>query len=289
MNSFTDYLQEKGYSNSTIKTYGLVVDRFLLWLTSENLTVEVIDYKQVLSYVKYLKSKHLNQSTIIGYMVGLKWYYSYLIHINQVGLNPFIRLKLRDQKRQSIRKVLGLEVLDYLYESYPNVTLSHKRNKMILGLLVYQGLSVRDLQLLTTESIDLLLGRIDVPQGLKTAGRSLDLLPVQILALKDYIENIRPELHPISEQVEQLFIGRGGRLKLDNVISRLTRSLKDLHPEFSSLQVIRNTRITYWVQTEGLRKAQYKAGHRYISSTEKYKPIKDDSLFMMVNQFHPIR
>ena len=287
--TFSDYLKEKGYTSTTIRSYLLNAERFLLWLNSEQLEVEQLDYKQVLRYVKYLREKGLSSRTISCYIGALKLYYNCLITENKASHNPFLRLELRPAKRQRIKPTFDLELLDYLFEGYPKESLTDRRDCVILGLMVYQGLSSTDVRLLKTSDFDWLKGRLQVPQGKKTAARSLDLYPFQLIALRQYLDQDREQIHQIAEQTEQLFFGSGGRLNLDNVLARITKKLKQLYPEFTTLQVIRNTRITYWIQTEGLRKAQYKAGHRYISSTEAYKPIKDDSLFTMVSQFHPIR
>ncbi len=45
--------------------------------------------------------------------------------------------------------------------------------------------------------------------------------------------------------------------------------------------------ITQWLKIDGLRKAQYYAGHRYISSTEKYLPNDIDGLIDDIAKFNP--
>ncbi|MGB3342779.1 MAG: hypothetical protein WBA61_02595 [Aequorivita sp.] len=46
--------------------------------------------------------------------------------------------------------------------------------------------------------------------------------------------------------------------------------------------------ITIWLGQYNLRKVQYLAGHRYISSTERYLQNDLENLHEMVNNFHPI-
>ena len=287
--SYRLYLFEKQYSKSSVRSYELVVERFLSWLDVEQKEAHQLRYKDAMGYVKYLRAKGLNVRTLTHYIGAIKLYYSYLIAEGKASRNPFARLELKGDKRRKLKQTIDLEVLEYLFESYPKDTPSKRRDALILGLMIHQGLSATDVKLLKTSDVDWLRGRVNVPSGLKTEGRTLEVNPIQIFALKDYIEVERSQIHPVAEQTEQLFFGSGGRLVLDNVLSGITKTLKDLHPEFTTLQAIRNTRIAHWVKAEGLRRAQYKAGHRYVSSTEAYKPIKDDSLFAMVSELHPIR
>jgi integrase/recombinase XerD len=46
--------------------------------------------------------------------------------------------------------------------------------------------------------------------------------------------------------------------------------------------------ISYWIAVYGLRKAQYLAGHRFISSTEEYQQQDLDELQGDIDKFHPL-
>ncbi len=71
-------------------------------------------------------------------------------------------------------------------------------------------------------------------------------------------------------------------------LQKWATKLRKLYPKFTDFKQIRASIITYWIQTEGLRKAQYKAGHRYISSTENYLSNDLESLKDDISQFHPL-
>ena len=287
--TFKDYLKDKGLTKASVQSYLWSINKFFHWLKSEDISVESLEYSQALRYVKHLKNRGLKQRTIIHYIGVVKSYYHYLVQDNQLSYTPFARLELRSGKRQRLRKTLEVDLLEALYQNYPKTSPENRRDRMILGLLVYQGLHTTDLKSLTTDSIDLTLGKVTILETTKTATRTLNLNPIQILALKQYLEEDRQQIHQVAYHCKQLFFSSRGKLTLRNTLTNIIKTLRKLHPAFTTLQTIRNTCITYWIQTEGLRKAQYKAGHRYISSTEAYKPIKDDSLFTMVSQFHPIR
>ena len=63
-------------------------------------------------------------------------------------------------------------------------------------------------------------------------------------------------------------------------------SLNCCKSSFSSKE--RASVITNWLGHYNLRKVQYLAGHRYISSTERYLQDDLENLHEIVNNFHPI-
>jgi len=113
-----------------------------------------------------------------------------------------------------------------------------------------------------------------------------------------YTQNIRPQfLVFLNTETEQLFLPlpEAGRTKKNNtenpdlmgVIKNLTKQIKTLEKSFLNFKQIRASVITHWIKTTGLRKAQYYAGHRYISSTENYLPNDLESLTEDIAKFNP--
>ena len=64
--------------------------------------------------------------------------------------------------------------------------------------------------------------------------------------------------------------------------------LRKINKGVKNLDQIRASVITHWVKIYDLRKAQYLAGHRYVSSTEDYKQQVLDELQGDVKKFHPL-
>lgn len=44
----------------------------------------------------------------------------------------------------------------------------------------------------------------------------------------------------------------------------------------------------YWLKHYNIREVQYMAGHRYISSTERYQQDDLESLHELIESLHPI-
>jgi len=67
----------------------------------------------------------------------------------------------------------------------------------------------------------------------------------------------------------------------------LAKQVKTIDRNFINFAQTRASVITHWLQTEGLRKAQYLAGHKTIASTENYTPNNIDNLIEDINKMHP--
>ncbi|MCF6297662.1 MAG: hypothetical protein L3J08_06715 [Flavobacteriaceae bacterium] len=65
--------------------------------------------------------------------------------------------------------------------------------------------------------------------------------------------------------------------------------MKDLHKQNKQVKSVKQIRaliITNWLKNYNLREAQYFAGHRYVSSTEKHQQDDLESLHKTINTFH---
>ena len=134
-------------------------------------------------------------------------------------------------------------------------------------------------------------------------GRTLKLESLQMLDLQEYISTTRPAIlkgegiykigrKPDSINLEkaqrQLFISMHGSDIMKNSFLHLLYSLRKLNPKLINAGQIRQSVITIWLKTKDLRTTQYMAGHRYVSSTERYQVNQLDDLQDALNQFHPL-
>lgn len=93
------------------------------------------------------------------YVSNLKIYFDYLVAENHRRQNIIKDLNIKGVQKTIIKNFLELEELYYSYNEKQSTLLAKKRNKIIIGLLVYQGLNTRDLQLLEVENIQLYKGK----------------------------------------------------------------------------------------------------------------------------------
>ena len=293
--SYTEYLEKEGYTESTVKTYKHCAARFLRWAKKLQYHIPTFDYKATLRYVNYLKKKQRKTRTVNALLIGVRPYFNYLIHIGALTQNPFNDLIVKGEpKVRMLANLLSEDELEDLYYSYeiiqsnnPLHVLTHKRNKVITGLLVYQGLSTADLQRIELEHLQLQKGKVYIPQGTLGNSRELELKPWQILPLIEYVNEVRPELlRRMRMHTEALVFAKTG--KLVGVIEALTKKLRKINQKVNNVHAIRGSVIVLWSYKYNLREVQYMAGHKRISTTERYQQQDLEELQNTIAKFHPI-
>lgn len=310
--NFKDYLESKDLSNSTIQWYGRYVLDYITWLDKENTDPDMATAGDITGYLHYLKQKGQATVTRNGHLIAIRHYMDYRVQQGARKDNPAKHIKLRGIKHKILYPPMSIRELESIYHSYPvpeadsadhtknwftACRLSRQRNKVMLGLLVWQGLTTAEINNLHTEDLQLQTGTIRVAGTRTSNERTLELKPQQILALMHYLMDTRKELVKLcpNEQEKRLFLplpaaGKSGITDNNtvNIWKRLTLDIKQQHPRFINCLQIRSSVITHWLGQHNLRKVQYMAGHKYVSSTEAYMVNQTEDLQNDINKFHPI-
>lgn len=299
MNNFKDYLLSKGHSGQVTDIHYRQLMYFLNWCEDQNIESEAATYREVLGYIQWMQKRGLKQRTQQHYLGSLRHYFLWLIKRKIREDNPVKSISIRGVKRRHLYHVLKMVELERLYHQYSVGEekdkhdlkyLAGKRNKAMLGMMIYQGLGTAELQRLELKDVKLREGKIYVPPSRRSNGRELRLESQQVMDLMEYTLQVRPELLKLSEEeTDRLFVAKSkGGGKLHNMTGALLRSLQEINPGVSSLQQIRSSVITHWLKHHNLREVQYMAGHRFVGSTEYYLVNDLDDLTEDIVKFHPI-
>ena len=223
-------------------------------------------------------------------MNSLKHYYRYLQELEIIGANPIDQVEIKGIKRKSLHDLFSKEELRQIYQQYQVKGLVGERNKVIVGLMVYQGLGSAELGVLKAEDLKLREGKLNVVGSRKSNARMLELHAFQIIDLQEYIYQTRPLLvAKRGKESTQLFISAGHSNAFRGLMLQLMRQLKDQHSRIKSSKQLRASVITNWLKEHNLRKVQYMAGHRYVSSTESYLVNEIEDLREDIVKYHPIQ
>lgn len=308
---FRDYLLSKGFSNSSASRYIRDTETFLKWVVQENIPHECIVYADVLHYIQGRKKK-VNQRTVSAGLNSLKHYFNFLRATGQYTENPTTEIKIHGVKRKILYHILTRTELESLYNNFeiPDQeskgknhnwfrasVAGSKRNKVILGLMIYQGLNSHELERLTINDIRLKEGNIYIAGSRRSNERTLTLEALQILDIMEYISKTRNEIiqlrsanqnyKPETENCK-LFLSIGSSDRFNNVITKLIKKVHHRNNKVKSVKQLRASVITHWLKLYNLRQVQYMAGHRYVSSTETYLINDMDDLQEDINKYHPI-
>ena len=284
-----DYLHEQ-YTEGTANVYLQEIDRYRAHCPGAATAV----YKDILTYVGALRTRYSNASTLNRILCSLKAYYDYLCVSGQRPDHPAASIVLRDQRSRDIQlqdlfTMEELEVLLNRPERYAHLT---SRNKVLMSLLIYQALHPAEMEALKIRKIlTWKPAPLRIKSTAKTNSRELSLKPNQILLFYDYIREIRPKLLKAGTG-EQLLIGhRGQPMPAEDITKHVKRSFAGLYPGRTvNAQTIRQSVIAHLLkQGHSLSVVQAFAGHKYPSTTERYRPTGTQTLKAAIETFHPIR
>jgi integrase/recombinase XerD len=220
-------------------------------------------------------------------MNSVRLYFEYLQESGSIGQNVIKRIKIRQSGKKVLPKILTPQQLENIYQNFMNlprwehrsqaIKELHKRNVVLLGLLVYQGLTSNETAKLETSHINLMEGKIYIPASRKGNARTLKLQANQILPIKSYLEEFTPNAY--------LFPTK----KHSNMICSVVSRAKKLNPEIRDSRQIRTSVIMNWLKSNNIRQVQYMAGHKKIKSTEQYRNQDLSDLSKQLELFHPLK
>ncbi len=305
MKNFISYMESKNHAPRTQSSYKTLVEKFLQWYNQDPINCTK---KDVLDYLAYLK-KHTRQQNISrrSSLTALNHYFTALLQAGVICSNPVAFIKIRGTNKKHLYKIYTPDELtgladnfhhvfisgfDDSYMKYPTKKqrsfLSRHRNYTMLTFLVYQGLTTTELTQIGINDIDMQKARLTLNNG--ETIRNLPIQASQMGALIHYIKQIRPFYLEQCGETDRLFFSLSAE-QHDKTFSKplrqLTKQVKSIDRNFVNFAQTRTSVITHWIQTEGLRKAQYLAGHKHIQSTERYLPNDINSLMNDIQRFNP--
>jgi integrase/recombinase XerD len=282
---FKKCLQEKHFARNTIKPYINYTSYFLNWLEQNRLLAEKTTYNHILQFIEYCRKNDKGDKLINRMLSAIRHYYKHLSQLKNIK-NPVAGVYIKGTPRRIPSNLVDFEELEELYNAYKTIDNKKKRNKVMLGIFIYQFPTVEEIKLLQTTDINLQEGKIYIPPGRKSNGRMLELKPFQIIGIQEYLTEIRPKL--LKEYTTQLFISMNGNKNVKNSIFHMFNALKKINPRVTSPTCIRMSVISHLQKSIPLRQLQYMAGHKHISSTERYRQTDTEELYKQLELFHPL-
>jgi site-specific recombinase XerD len=308
---FIQFLQAKNLSASTIKHYCRYVKIFDDWSA---LPIENACKKDVLNFLTFLQNKK-NQANITrrNNLIALHHYFDFLIQNAYCTHDPTALIHIRGTKKRALYQIFSKDELIALVDQYDHLflknyqeygfsdrlahihLLTRERNFIMLTLLVFQGLNTNEIAPIQVKDLDLRKGTIHIVGTGKSTSRILNLDVSQVSAFYHYIHNIRPQFYEYTSVNDFLFysLPECGKSRCTKdymgmgALKTLSDQVKSFNKSFLNFKQVRASVITHWLKVFGLRKAQYLAGHKYISSTENYIPNQIENLQEDISKFNP--
>jgi integrase/recombinase XerD len=304
---FTRWLRWQHHAPTSITAYHKTLHRFAQWCGRIGLRqAEEATHSTIAAYVQHLATGRASRRSIALYVTLLKKYFFYVMMKGRISENPCEEIKIRGITRTVLHDILPMETLLQLYRDYvvsvhtrqlaptshaiERKQLARKKGKVMLGLIVYQGLSPDEICRLTTADVRLETGKIRIPGVKGSMGRSLPLDKQQSEALRVFMEHDRPAMlkHVRTKKYRrQLVFPLYGGTDTHNMYEPLLRHLKAMNGRVKCFDQLRASVIAHWLTVYDIRKVRQMAGHRDISATESYMGYNLGDLQGNIEQFHP--
>lgn len=291
-----EYLEKK-YSKSTINSNLYNIRRFIDYYGKR---AETANYKDILQYIEYLRKNYeLHPKTLRHCLYAVKIYFNYLLEIGKRKDHPCSELFLKDKVNKQIQvdNLYNTETLENYFETYQIRKKKHlqNRNKIIISLLIYQALTVKEIAELEIQNINLEKAEIFIKSSQEKTSKSpqsrtLPLQAKQILLFYKYLENDRENLlkyHHKKETEKSFILGQYGEKINPHGISQMINETRKENEKIKPMKIRQSVIANLLKKENDTRIVQVFSGHKRASTTQQYKQTDLEILQNAINQFHP--
>ena len=285
------YLREK-YSSTSIKSYENMIRRFKLTMGTQ---VDQSSYTNVLDYIGILRKEQLHPKSLRNHLFAIKIYFDYLLATGKRKDHPCKNLHLKDQisRQIHVESLYSKELLENLYENYQSRNpVNQNRNKVVIGLLIYQALTVLEISQLKKADVKVEKGTVYIRANKKNKERTLSLQPSQILLMHQYLKNDWKKYHEkqeLNKRNDYFILSNTGSQIYRTWINRMINQGKSKHQKLTPLKIRQSVIAMLLKEKNNVRVVQEFAGHRRTGSTEAYKQSGLEQLKKAIDKHHPLQ
>lgn len=283
LSDFLNHLKnERNYSPHTICNY-----RWDLTFLSEFLKNKNIDRLTAREYLLELEKKKYSRRSIARKLSAARSFFRYLLREKKAKANPFQNL-LTPKLPKKLPNFLYPEEMTDLFKAIDTASAVGTRDSAILELLYGTGMRVTEIARMNLSDLDRSEGEIRVfGKGAKERivlfGSHADR------ALKDYLDNARPDLLK-GIKTNAFFVGRRASRLTPRHIERIIR----FYAKKAGIQkkvtphTLRHSFATHLLEGGAdLRMVQELLGHVSLSTTQVYTHITKERLKQVYDLAHP--
>lgn len=283
LDELRNYMVKEDMTEQTMGTYIYHLEHFL----NTNPKARWYDYAQLSNAI----NKEKGRGSYRVFIYAIKFYYQFLFDQRYRTDNPAAEIDLGRRKKfyvqfQDLLTPPELEELLNARENRYNGTT--ERNKVIISLLIYQGLTSGEIADLKVTDIDLDACTVSVKKSNTNNARVLNMNPKQIKIFMDYLA-IRDKFNRYGH--DELLLGVRHRPYTVDAVNRMLQQLKHIIPSKKvNASIIRQSVIANWlnIDKKAIADVQILAGHKYPSSTQHYYREDPEEKRKLINQFHPL-
>jgi integrase/recombinase XerC len=287
--SFLQYIQaEKRYSPHTVRSYRNDLDKFFLWLGSQDISFNTreVTSVEIRGWIVSLVEEGYSPVSVHRKASTLRAYFRYLLRQGDIKASPMDKVVL-PKRAKTLPVFVEEDSLGKLLDEFSfRDDFSGKRDRAVVEMLYLTGMRRAELIGLRDEDVDLTEGTVKV-RGKRNKERIIPLVGSFISSLGNYLE--AREKEGISSP-ERFFVTDSGNKMYDksvyNIVNRYLSMVTTV--EKKSPHVLRHTFATHMLNHGAdLNSIKELLGHASLSATQVYTHNTFEQLKKVYKQAHP--
>lgn len=278
--------QEKRVAVNTLSSYLRDVRQFADWAGQEHLDITQMSQDDIRFYAQHLERKGKSNATIVRSVAALKSFYTYLISIRVVQINPAKGFSPSRAERK-LPAILSNHEVDLFLEQPDPSDSKGCRDKAMLELLYATGIRVSELISLDVQDLNL------SASFLRCRGRSKErVVPLYkgaVRAMAAYINDVRPQLLENPGETA-LFVNMNGERMSRQGFWEIVKCYQDkagIHKDITP-HTLRHSFAAHLLENGAdLKSIQEMLGHADISATQIYAQVINQKLRDVYVMAHP--
>lgn len=278
--------QEKRVAVNTLSYYLRDVRQFADWAGQEHLDITQMSQDDIRFYAQHLERKGKSNATIVRSVAALKSFYTYLISIRAVQINPAKGFSPSRAERK-LPAILSNHEVDLFLEQPDPSDSKGCRDKAMLELLYATGIRVSELISLDVQDLNL------SASFLRCRGRSKErVVPLYkgaVRAMAAYINDVRPQLLENPGETA-LFVNMNGERMSRQGFWKIVKCYQDkagIHKDITP-HTLRHSFAAHLLENGAdLKSIQEMLGHADISATQIYAQVINQKLRDVYVMAHP--
>ena len=290
LNDYSLFLKiERGMSKNTVENYNLDIQRLVVYLKSNNMSISPIEITsiQIQEFI-YEIAKLISPRSQSRLISGLRSFYDYLIFEDYMQTNPLELIEAPKIGRK-LPDTLSVSEINLVVKTIDLSDSNAIRNRAIIETLYSCGLRVSELTALKISDLFFDEGFIKVTGK----GNKQRFVPIGKLTKKHinlYKNQVRITMKIDIASNDTLFLNRRGKQLTRAMIFTIVKKLGEKAKIQKSISphTFRHSFATNLLENGAdLRAIQMMLGHESITTTEIYMHIDKSHLKKVIDEFHP--
>ena len=278
--------REKRAAANTLSSYLRDVRQFAEWVGGTEQALLQISQDDVRQYAQYLGKKGKSNATIVRSMAALKSFYTYLLSVRAVSVNP-VKGFAPSRVERKLPAILTSREVDLFLDQPDLSDAKGCRDKAMLELLYATGIRVSELISLDVQDLNLSASFLRCRSRGKE--RVVPLYKGAVRAMAAYINEVRPQLLEDPGEIA-LFVNMNGERMSRQGFWKIVKGYQDkagIHKDITP-HTLRHSFAAHLLENGAdLKSIQVMLGHADISATQIYTQVVNQNLRDVYAKAHP--